>query len=54
MTDSNDTNEQNRKNPLTAYDSPWKDILKTYVPLCGSRRVGCQWHRKLLTITLFK
>jgi predicted transposase/invertase (TIGR01784 family) len=30
MTDSNNTNEQNQKNPPTAYDSPWKDILQTY------------------------
>ncbi len=30
MTDSNDTNEPNQKNPPTAYDSPWKDILQTY------------------------
>ncbi len=30
MTDNNDTNEQNQKNPQTAYDSPLKDILQTY------------------------
>jgi predicted transposase/invertase (TIGR01784 family) len=30
MINSNNTNEQNQKNPPTAYDSPWKDILQTY------------------------
>lgn len=30
MTDNNDTKEQNPRNPPTAYDSPWKDILQTY------------------------
>lgn len=30
MTDTNETGENQPKNPPTKYDSPWKDILETY------------------------